>query len=262
MGGYQYREAHVSNIGLPDKMKCGRCNKMKDTARNFSNKQQNDAKDKVRAGKAATANCMLCTGQQPKELECQRCDKWLALDDFSKAQRKNPDNAICEKCMKIQVETEPVEVSGTRGIYHSDDEDDDDEYGDDEYVTSYGPTTTATQSNRGQNVDLLGMSARSDATTTHPATTTVNNSGSVRSFDPTTYSAVASRSSSTAGSVRANASGSRSRFARVPAYKRPPRQDQPEEEEEREEEEDDDDPWAGNAQDSDDDESPDEDKKL
>ncbi|KAK8174267.1 Stc1 domain-containing protein [Phyllosticta citrichinensis] len=274
MSGYRansaYREA---------KIKCQRCSKRKGQ-RNYSNKQLNDAREKVRRGQEVTAVCMPCNGQPPVELECQRCDAWKPLDEFSKVQRKNPDHAVCEKCMAVQVETEPVEVGGIRGADDSDDDGED--YGD-THFTPWGPTTAA-PTNEGQSVDLLGMTSRPAATTTAPsssgfggfdpisyaaaarasstagsmranaAATTAKSSSGFVGFNPNAYGA-ASRGSSTAGSMRANAPASRSSaFPKVPAYK-PPKQQQ-----QQDDDDDDDDPWAGNQQD--DDESSDEDTRM
>ncbi|KAK7544067.1 Stc1 domain-containing protein [Phyllosticta citribraziliensis] len=281
MSGYRansaYREANVRNVSLPDQIKCQRCSKRK-AQRNYSNKQLNDAKEKVRRGQEVTAVCMTCNGQPPVELECQRCDAWKPLDEFSKVQRKNPDHAVCEKCMAVQVEIEPVEASGIRGA-----EDSDDDGGEDDgntHFTPWGPTTAA-PTNEGQSVDLLGMSSRPAATTTAPSSSgfnpnsyaatarassttgstranaaadTVKSSSGFGGFNPNAYGA-ASRASSTTGSMRANVPASRSSaFPKVPAYK-PPKQQQQDDDYDNDQ-----DAWAGNQQD--DDESSDEDTRM
>jgi Stc1 domain len=40
------------------------------------------------------AKCRHCTGGQTVELHCFVCDKTKGLDEFSKAQRRNPDSAV------------------------------------------------------------------------------------------------------------------------------------------------------------------------
>ncbi|KAI9741241.1 MAG: hypothetical protein M1834_002957 [Cirrosporium novae-zelandiae] len=54
--------------------------------------------------------CRNCTGGQTVELQCKYCNLWKDLELFGKAQRRNPEDAICKLCNdknKIQ-DTEPV----------------------------------------------------------------------------------------------------------------------------------------------------------
>lgn len=39
--------------------------------------------------------CRQCTGVQIHEMTCAVCEETKGLDGFSKAQRRNPDNAVC-----------------------------------------------------------------------------------------------------------------------------------------------------------------------
>lgn len=63
----------------------------------FSNKQIEDYRfniSKSSVNKAARPRCEACTGSRGTEMECSYCDIVKALDSFSLAQRKNPDNAV------------------------------------------------------------------------------------------------------------------------------------------------------------------------
>lgn len=47
------------------------------------------------AVKEPLVTCSMCTAGQITELECSGCDKWMGLDNFAKAQRRKPDQAVC-----------------------------------------------------------------------------------------------------------------------------------------------------------------------
>ncbi|CAI2183471.1 602_t:CDS:2 [Funneliformis geosporum] len=48
--------------------------------------------------------CKQCTPQQNNSLTCMLCTRTMALDNFSKAQRRNAEKARCLKCMKKREE--------------------------------------------------------------------------------------------------------------------------------------------------------------
>ncbi|KAL0258855.1 hypothetical protein SLS55_006359 [Diplodia seriata] len=132
MGGY-YRDSDVTdaslmNVRLPEKIRCSTCNKYK-APNNFAKKRLNELREKIKNKKGPiTAQCTLCTPQQVMELRCYMCGKVKGLDDFAKAQRKNPDKAKCNPCMKEQLEFEAIEDKRTyHGVSMSDSDDDDDD---------------------------------------------------------------------------------------------------------------------------------------
>ena len=61
------------------------------------------------ADKRGYTCCIGCTQKQVVELHCHICDHDKGVDSFSKAQRKNPDHAVCWKCAKEREEMEPGE---------------------------------------------------------------------------------------------------------------------------------------------------------
>ncbi|KAL1647349.1 hypothetical protein SLS58_002677 [Diplodia intermedia] len=135
MGGY-YRDADVTDA----RIRCSTCNKFK-APNNFANKRLNELREKIKNKKGPiTAQCTLCTPQQVMELRCYMCGKVKGLDEFAKAQRKNPDHAKCNLCMKEQLAFEAIE---DKRIYHgvtmsdSDDDDDDDSDSDPDQFCSF-----------------------------------------------------------------------------------------------------------------------------
>lgn len=95
---------------LPDKIKCGRCQKSFGHAK-YSTKQLTDARYMVKMqGRITTPiNCTGCTsGVRKVELECVKCGKTKGMDDFAKSQRSVPDTATCYKCTEIHLDIEPV----------------------------------------------------------------------------------------------------------------------------------------------------------
>ena len=66
----------------------------------FSNKQLDEIRQyllKYPKGNVINhgyARCRRCTGQQTMELTCTICDHTKSTTEFSKAQRRNPDNAV------------------------------------------------------------------------------------------------------------------------------------------------------------------------
>ena len=88
------------------RIKCDRCKKWKGTT-NYSNRQLDELRkrlSKLRGSEIAdamTANCRACNGGSVVELQCSKCDKIKGLDDFTKTQRANGDNAVRERKLSI-----------------------------------------------------------------------------------------------------------------------------------------------------------------
>ncbi len=78
---------------------CLDCKKFKAPAQ-YSNKQLNDYRFKIHTRQhvtniSAQLRCRHCTGEQTHELQCTGpCALWKCLEDFSKNQRKRPENAV------------------------------------------------------------------------------------------------------------------------------------------------------------------------
>ncbi|GME49298.1 DNA repair protein rad7 [Neofusicoccum parvum] len=127
----------LKNIRLPDKIRCDRCNKWKGHT-NYSKKRLNDLREKIRSNgpKQYTSQCTLCVPGQVMELKCFVCEKDKGLEDFAKAQRKDPDHARCNDCMKEQLDTEPINGQHNyrdEFLARSDSDDDEDFSSDEEY---------------------------------------------------------------------------------------------------------------------------------
>ena len=76
-------------------MCCG-CQKSK-TLSYFSQRQLDTARHVIsRGGRPTSAKCIACFEMSTHKLEmqCKQCDKVLSLDDFSRSQRRDPDNAV------------------------------------------------------------------------------------------------------------------------------------------------------------------------
>ncbi|OJD35950.1 dna repair protein rad7 [Diplodia corticola] len=178
MGGY-YRNSDVTdpslrNTPLPEKIRCSTCNKWKGQT-NFARKRLNELRERIRDDRHPfTTQCTLCTPQQVMELKCKMCAKVKGLDEFSKAQRKNPDHAKCNPCMKEQLELEAIEDKLTyhgEVITNSDSDDDDDDDSDPEHYfddadSNYAQsgTGTATGNLIGDFDDLSLSDSRSTTT--------------------------------------------------------------------------------------------------
>ena len=79
--------------------RCKGCKRLKKTSQ-FSNKQLNDLRNYLAMGYTITdwgmlIECRQCTGVQIHEMTCAVCEETKGLDGFSKAQRHDPDNAVC-----------------------------------------------------------------------------------------------------------------------------------------------------------------------
>ncbi|KAF2141378.1 uncharacterized protein K452DRAFT_298758 [Aplosporella prunicola CBS 121167] len=270
--GYSYNSysnfsaSDLKNIQLPDKIRCDRCNRWKNPT-NFANKRLNDLRYKIKyqgrnktnSQGGLTATCSACTGQQVQELECHMCKTWKGLEDFAKAQRKNPDHAKCNECMREQLDTQPVEDDNQvdTNSSSSGDEDDDDNWNDntssfsDEYTSlkpkSYATSTDGT-SNTGILVpDLDGLSSSANESSTGEFYTPINQntpaaseasgrantpssawgaSSSSTGFNPFQYGHPRGKSSaaSVADSTRTTGTVTTgSRWAKVKAYKPEPK---------------------------------------
>ena len=67
----------------------------------YSNRQLDEYRTELRRNRSNPANarrpiCMNCTGRPATELKCAQCDITKGLDAFTKAQRRDPDNAVCK----------------------------------------------------------------------------------------------------------------------------------------------------------------------
>jgi hypothetical protein len=78
-----------------DRIKCSMCNKQL-LFSNFSQTQINRAKTRTSWGIANCNGCLLGTRNQ--EIKCAGCSKWKSIDDFTKTQRRDRDNANCKDC--------------------------------------------------------------------------------------------------------------------------------------------------------------------
>ncbi|KAF2207440.1 hypothetical protein CERZMDRAFT_88485 [Cercospora zeae-maydis SCOH1-5] len=115
MAPYSY--ASTNSVAVPGRIKCGRCGEIKGPAA-FSIKQRGDLAEHMRvnprfnAASQGQVSCIGCTTRQVVELHCSQCDLDKGLDKFSKAQRRDPDNAICWKCAEDRANYEPGAEEG------------------------------------------------------------------------------------------------------------------------------------------------------
>ncbi|TID24004.1 putative dna repair protein rad7 [Venturia nashicola] len=146
-GGYgTLTNNQLKNIALPDKLRCKRCNRWKQTdadgKENFSKKQLAAVRETIYysgRGKQTPIEivCSTCSPSQNNELHCVDCDTTKGLESFALAQRKNPVAAKCLVCMDEQLEFDPdvlaeqlndlrrpPELQGT--AYYDDSDDDSD----------------------------------------------------------------------------------------------------------------------------------------
>lgn len=61
--------------------------------------------------------CIPCSGGQILEMHCQSCDAWKGNSQFSKAQRKTPDNAVSLTGLSSSIRSADrfLDVSGLHG---------------------------------------------------------------------------------------------------------------------------------------------------
>ncbi|KAB2579684.1 Meiotic chromosome segregation protein [Lasiodiplodia theobromae] len=215
MGGY-YKNADITdgslrNIRLPEKIRCSKCSKFKAPS-NFAKKRLNELREKIRDNDGPfTVQCTVCTPQQVTELTCYMCGKDKGLEEFAKAQRKKPDHAKCNGCMKEQLEFEAVEDKHT---YHGEvlgnsDSDDYDDSDDDEYSGfGDGASTFAESSSRTGTGNLIGsfddLSVDDSASTGTGVAWTPVEDRSRASGSRAGASAYGARTSSYAASVSSN----------------------------------------------------------
>ncbi|KAL8650943.1 MAG: hypothetical protein Q9226_004936 [Calogaya cf. arnoldii] len=117
-GGWTAQKAAVLNsTKLPNKTRCKACHKLKAIG-NFSNKQQLDFRhrlagpygEKLRSPISETIVCKACTPGPISELTCCVCGDPKSLDEFSKNQRKDPDNAhLTEGWAHVDQKEEEIE---------------------------------------------------------------------------------------------------------------------------------------------------------
>ncbi|MCJ1259342.1 hypothetical protein MMC24_007179 [Lignoscripta atroalba] len=142
-GGYnEVTASKMATVELPEKIRCQACKKVKGVPQ-YSKKQLSDLRFKIlQFGKISGTNgayikCRGCTGQQVTEMTCVHCDEVKGLDGFTKAQRREPDNARCISCVRDHMAVEPGlegegkddESDGTSNPYPSDQDDDDEQGG-------------------------------------------------------------------------------------------------------------------------------------
>jgi len=84
-------------VAIPDRIKCGRCEKNLPQAR-YSTKQLTDLRWQIKTNGRCTQPiiCRRCTGEPLVEIECFMCHKTKGLEEFAKSQRCRPDHAVCE----------------------------------------------------------------------------------------------------------------------------------------------------------------------
>lgn len=99
-GGYnEDKKATLEATKLPEKLRCKICKKLK-VLDGYSKNQLLDFKHRLAANPrlanptAAHVRCRQCTPGQVHELECSQCGAMKGLNGFTKAQRRDPDNAV------------------------------------------------------------------------------------------------------------------------------------------------------------------------
>lgn len=96
------------NVVLPDKTTCISCKKTKGL-NCFSELSKLDFKNGIATGVVKNPvgpwiTCTSCTPKQVTELECIICYEVKGLEGFTKAQRKNPDSAVCIYNMVVSLD--------------------------------------------------------------------------------------------------------------------------------------------------------------
>ncbi|KAI9799295.1 MAG: hypothetical protein M1833_004173 [Piccolia ochrophora] len=119
------------------RIKCIICNKTRNKNA-YSQRQLNDLAYKVVRGGQVNASralikCRQCTGAQVTEMMCIVCEEVMALDSFSRNQRRTPETARCLACVKRHVETDP-----TIEVLDGDSDVDGEEYDSDDLSNFYG----------------------------------------------------------------------------------------------------------------------------
>ncbi|KAI9776194.1 MAG: hypothetical protein M1839_000515 [Geoglossum umbratile] len=130
----------IKSIPVFDKIRCKTCREMRKKEL-YSENQLNELRYKIyQGGKQvnqfnAMIKCKMCTGLQPNEMLCSVCTEIKMLNDFAKAQRRNPDSARCKVCIQHIAETEPgLEVLSQRN--NDSDSDSDSDFSGEEYDMS------------------------------------------------------------------------------------------------------------------------------
>ncbi|KAI9760264.1 MAG: hypothetical protein M4579_001778 [Chaenotheca gracillima] len=132
----EIQAAKLRSVTFPPKIVCRSCKKPKEKLF-FSQRQLNDLAFKITRLGPSQANvpailCRSCTGAQVTELRCTMCSEVKGNNEFSKAQRHDPDHARCLVCVKAHEATEPdnappsyIDVDDDFGAYFETDENDD-----------------------------------------------------------------------------------------------------------------------------------------
>ncbi|KAI8934486.1 hypothetical protein NX059_008188 [Plenodomus lindquistii] len=103
----------VKGIPLPQKIKCGRCEKNLSPP-NYSTKQLTDARYQIQQyGRIVKPIiCKKCSGQQIVELTCSGpCGRTQGLEAFAKSQRSKPEDATCFDCMESKLALHAVDTT-------------------------------------------------------------------------------------------------------------------------------------------------------
>ncbi|KAF2830254.1 hypothetical protein CC86DRAFT_379695 [Ophiobolus disseminans] len=146
----------LKSIALPEKVKCGRCNKSMGHAR-YSEKQLTDYRWQIKNGARPIKlpRCQKCAGgNQLVELECTMCHVTKGLGDFARTQRNVPDTAQCFQCTDIQVAHQP--------------------YSEERYADQTRPFVTADHSTDGVIPDYWSSSSSTHGTSTAGDWETIN----------------------------------------------------------------------------------------
>lgn len=82
----------------PHRTCCCECNKTR-PIRFFSEKQLRLLREgivsrQVKDPTGSWVKCNDCTGKQVTELQCSICSKWMGLERFAKAQRRNGEHSV------------------------------------------------------------------------------------------------------------------------------------------------------------------------
>ncbi|OQO12948.1 hypothetical protein B0A48_02412 [Cryoendolithus antarcticus] len=228
------RSAVSTNIPLPDKIKCLRCDKVKPPA-SYATIRQNDLKTKMaqtpgfNAATTPVVPCMMCTGGQVTELECHMCRKWMALTKFAKTQRKNPNRAKCLECINEQIamgNADDSDASGGSGGGSGGDNDSDGSgdshaftFDDDDANITAGAIPPHLRARMSSAVSESGESTVSDAANTTTTTTAAAPArrGLPSGFNPKAYSSPPARKA--ASSMAGSSVNDGRKFAKIPAAK-------------------------------------------
>ena len=106
-GGYTQDKADkVKATKIPENIRCKFCQKLKPN-HNYSERQLGYYRQRLAQNprfvdeSQAIIPCIKCTPSQVTELECSHCYQVKALEAFTKAQRRDPERAVCTLYMYL-----------------------------------------------------------------------------------------------------------------------------------------------------------------